>query len=417
MFFKIFRIIFFANLLPLLILADASANSNDITDRFKLSGFGTLGVVSGGDEELGFQRDWSRGNSPVFDEDFSVKQDSLLGLQLDARMTDNLKGAVQLIARDRLDNSLGKSVEWAFLGYDLTPNTRVRAGRMGVDLFMLSENRNVDFSYLWARPPVEFYGPIAFDNFDGMDMTHIMPLWDGDLRFKVFGGVSKNNTITGRTGESSLDLKPLYGASVIWEDNTWLARISLASGELDSSNVALQPLLNYLTLASQTGWPEAASISEDLELSGKSTYYYAAGLAYDNAPWQVQSEVNLIESEYDFFLPVISAYVSVGHQFGPVTPYFLAALAKNTEDSGSLNSAPSQWTPLQKELQGIKDSYELDQKSLSLGFRWDIHYDLALKLQWDHHWVKQGGSLWYQQTGVEGERTLDTFSLNLNFVF
>lgn len=417
MFFNLLQLILFVATLSLPICAFASADSDLIPSRFKLSGFGTLGVVSGGSEELGFQRDWSRGNNPVFDGDWSLKQDSLLGLQLDARLTTNLKGAVQIVARDRVDNSLGNSVEWAFLGYQLSPNTTIRGGRMGVDLFMLSEYRNVGFSYLWARPPVEFYGPIAFDNFDGIDIKHTIPMWDGDLSLKAFGGASNNNTMTGPAGKSSLDLVPIYGVSALWEKDAWLARMSFASGELESSDAALQPLLSYLTLASMTGWPEASSISEDLELSGNSTYYYTIGAAYDNAPWQVQSEISFVDSEYDFFLPTINTYLSVARLIGPTTLYCLAGLAKSTEGPGTIDTAPSQWTALQSEIQAIKESRKLDQKSLSLGIRWDIRYDLALKVQWDHHWVKYGSSLWYQQTETEEDRTLDTLSFNLNFVF
>lgn len=417
MYLKSLRIVFFTTILTLAFIAEATADSDWLANRFRVSGFGTLGVVTGGDEDLGFQRDWSRGNSAVFDGDWSIEQDSLLGLQLDARVTDNLKGAIQLVGRDRPDNSLEDSLEWAFLSYHLSPGTTVRGGRMGVDLFMLSEYRNVGFSYLWARPPVEFYGPIAFDNFDGMDITHTLPVLDGDLRLKVFGGVSNDNPIVGRDGESSLDLRPLYGTSVIWENNTWQARGSFAIGRLDSSSDALQPVQDYLLLASQTGWLEASSIAGDLELSDRNTYYYAAGIAYDNAPWQVQSEISYVNSEYEFFLPTINTYVSTAYQIEPVTLYVLASMIKTTEDSSTIHSAPPQWIPLQESIQEIKDSNSSDQTTLSFGLRWDIRYDLALKLQWDHHWVEHVSSVWFDKTGVEEERTLDTFSLNLNFIF
>jgi hypothetical protein len=417
MLIKLSPIILFSAILAIPIHVFGSDDYDQITNRFKLSGFGTLGVVKGGDEELGFQSNLTRGNNPVFDGDWSVKQDTLLGLQLDARITNNLKGAVQMVVRDRLENSLEDSLEWAFLSYRLTPNTTIRGGRMGVDLFMLSEYRNVGFSYLWARPPIEFYGLIAFDSFDGMDITHTMPVWDGDLSLKLFGGASNNNPMVNSAGDYSLDLSPIYGASVLWENNRWLARLNFATAEMETSNSPLEPLFNYLDLASQTGWSEASTISDNLELAGQSTYYYSAGFSYNNTPWQIQSEISFIDAEYDFFLPFINTYISVGRQFGPVTPYCLVALIKDTEDPNTINSAPPQWSDLQTAVQTVEESTKLDQKSLSFGFRWDIRYDLALKMQWDRHWVKHGSSLWYHQTGVEEDRTLDTFSLNLNFVF
>lgn len=416
MFLKLSQIILLVTVFVWPVFTNASTDFNQDNTKFKLSGFGTLGVVTGGDEELGFQRDWSRANSPVSDGDWSAKQDSLFGLQLDARFTDKLSGGVQLVVRDRLDNSPENSLEWAFLNYHLTTNTSVRGGRMGVDLFMLSDHRNVGFTYLWARPPIEFYGQIPFDHFDGMDVTHTMPLWDGDLSVKIFGGISKN-TQAGKTEDSSLNLEPIYGANVLWENNSWLARIGIATATLESSSSDLQLLQDYLAFAAMSGWSEASSISDDLELSDKNIYYYSAGIAYDSTPWQVQSEISFIDSEYDFFQPLINTYISVAHQFGPVALYSVAALSKNTKDPDSINSAPPQWTALQGQIQGVHESSRIDQKSLSFGIRWDIRYDLSLKLQWDRHWGKHGGSLWYHETGVDENRTLDTFSLNLNFVF
>lgn len=59
-----------------------------------------------------------------------------------------------MVGRDRLDNTFENSVEWAFLKGRLFPKLIVRAGRLGVDVFMLSEYRNIGFAYPWVRPPV-----------------------------------------------------------------------------------------------------------------------------------------------------------------------------------------------------------------------------------------------------------------------
>lgn len=51
-------LIFLASIFFLLpFSSDVFAASEDAYPHFKLSGFGTLGVVNGGDETLGFQRD------------------------------------------------------------------------------------------------------------------------------------------------------------------------------------------------------------------------------------------------------------------------------------------------------------------------------------------------------------------------
>jgi hypothetical protein len=44
---------------------------------------------------------------------------------------------------------------WAFISYAPVPDMKVRAGRLGWDVYMLSDSRNVGYSYLWVRPPVD----------------------------------------------------------------------------------------------------------------------------------------------------------------------------------------------------------------------------------------------------------------------
>lgn len=60
----------------------------------------------------------------------------------------------------------------------------------------------------------------------------------------------------------------------------------------------------------------------------------------------------------------------------------------------------------------------IDQITASIGGRWDIRYDLALKTQWDRTWVEvAGGLLWDQKLGSSEDNVVDTYSINLNYIF
>jgi hypothetical protein len=73
---------------------------------------------------------------------------------------------------------------------------------------------------------------------------------------------------------------------------------------------------------------------------------------------------------------------------------------------------------LYRSTQEFYDRSPIDQHTLSLGVRWDLREDLALKMQWDHHWVAAyGGGLWIQEQPLTEDRELNTLSANLNFVF
>ena len=138
--------------------------------RFRVSGFATLGAVKSGDEDLGFRQGLYQ--EGVFDGDWSLKSNSNLGLQLDANINDRLSATVQLVGRTRVENNLENSLEWAFLRYRATQSITVRAGRLGPNNYMLSDYRNIGFAYLWVRPPTEFYSIISFDHLDGLDVAY-----------------------------------------------------------------------------------------------------------------------------------------------------------------------------------------------------------------------------------------------------
>ncbi len=392
-------------------------------EHFRLSGFATLGMTRGGNDVLGFRRDLS--GEASFDGDWDVAPDSLIGVQLDAQFNDDWRAAIQLVGKDRLVDSLENSLEWAFLAYRINPDWTVRLGRIGLDVFMLSEYRNLGFSFLWARPPVEYYTPIAFESFDGMDITWSHPVGEGLFRAKLFGGATSNDF--GVAGERfELELKPIVGTSLSWESERWLWRFSLAQNKLDQTNAyfpGTEPLGHVLELL-QPIWPEAAHYMDYLYVDDGRLYYTSVGMAYTNAPWQVQSELSYIDSKANFYPSIASGYISVGHQFGPATVYGVLATVEGEDkrEEVPLEDAASPYAayllPVQQAMQFVYDSVSLEQHSVSLGVRWDLRYDLALKAQWDHSWVQRYGTgLWQNRAVPDEDQQIDTYSINLNCIF
>lgn len=401
--------------LALLLAFPVTVMSAPFLEGARFSGFGTVGLLSGGDDVLGYRRDIS--GDGVFDNDWSGEPDSLLGLQVDLPLTGKLDAAVQLVAKARPSNTLNESLEWAFLRYRPTPELMLRGGRLGLDLFMLSEYRNLGFSYLWARPPVEFYSLVPYNHYDGADIAYATTLGEGELRARLFAG-STQGAILFFSSDVDVDIDSLVGATLGWEFDRWQARLGFATLKQNPSNPGARQLAAALRQVAGL-WPEAAAIADDLEAKGSRLYYYSAGFAYDPKPWTVQSEISYIDSGYNnAFSSVWSAYISLGRRIGPVTVYGLGAMIENPDGRVQVPSPPLPLTGLQQQLQAAYDLSFVKQHSLSLGMRWDIRYDLALKMQWDHTWVDDyGGLLWLQKQPLTDGETLDTFSINLNFVF
>lgn len=415
-------------LVPMLVFLAAPSHAQaefNLSEHFQLSGFATLGAIKGGNAYLGLPQDLQR--DPVFDGDWDLAEDSLLGIQLNARIDDQWSGAIQLIGKDRQKDSFENSVAWAFLAYRPTTEWTVRAGRIGFDLYMLSEYRSVGFSYLLARPSMEFYTQVAFDNFDGMDLAWSRAVGEGQLRAKVFAG--KTQTDVQRNGqEFEVKLDRIWGASLNWETDHWQWRATVLSTNLTDDDPYF-PGLDQLGAAYQQIapiWPEATYYEQQIAIDDTRVDYLTMGVAYTNAPWQVQAELGRILPQVNLFPTVNSGYVSLGRQFGPTTVYAMVAAADSSDlrevvtlwPDDPLNPFALQVIALQQATQTVFDSIAIDQHTFSLGLRWDLRYDLALKLQWDRSWVERyGAGLWQIREVPPDDQVLDTFTINLNGIF
>ncbi len=163
--------------------------ADELFDRVRFSGFGTLAWTHGGDDALGFRRHLEQegefGNG-------SFKADSVLGLQMDADLTDDVRATLQLVGKDRPRNGLEESVEAAYLAYRINPRWTLRAGRLGIDLLPMSEYQHIGFAYDRVRPPVDYYGAIPITRMDGVDLRYALPVGPGTLSTKLYLGVTEN---------------------------------------------------------------------------------------------------------------------------------------------------------------------------------------------------------------------------------
>jgi len=106
-------------------------------------------------------------------------------------------------------------------------------------------------------------------------------------------------------------------------------------------------------------------------------------------------------------------YVSGGVRTGAFTPYM--TLAQVHLDSDTSIGARDPIGVINAGLSGTN----ANQKSVTLGTRWDFHENLALKAEYAHVDVPTGstGGLVNRQPGFVTGRDYDLLSISLDFVF
>jgi len=214
-------------------------------------------------------------------------------------------------------------------------------------------------------------------------------------------------------------MRLFVGLNATLETDNWRYRLTYASTYTSQLQGPFNPLLDALAQVPTDVWPDAESLRNHLKGAGKQTHYFSAGFVYDNSKWLVQSELALMTSKWAS-LDMTNGYLSIGRRFHSFTFYTVGSYAKSRKrlrTGGPLVSTP-ELDFLATAAQFLANASYTDQNTVSVGMRWDLHPQLALKAQWDHTWVrKNGGGLLVLREPVSHDITLNTVSLNLNFVF
>lgn len=394
------------------------------TVEHRVSGFATFGLALNDSPTLVFRRDLTQDDGALKDSG-SWKSDSLLGLQWQGRWS-RWDATVQLVAKDRFENSLGDSVEWAFIGYRPVEGFGLRVGRLGADVFMLSEYRQVGYAFPWVRPPHDLYGMASLYRFDGMDLTKRINVGDAMLDIKGFAGNSGERYPTGfNSGESTAFDFDLYGASAKLEWNDWKLRYTLVRIEVNSDGS--RPLRDALQ-ASLPLWPQAAQWAPLLETREKQFNYRQLGLSYDNNDWWFHSEFLSLDSDVTLVASGNHAYASLGKRFNSISLYLLAGYADPRNSPFDVQAPfglPEVYAVQLAQLAAVTErtlnGVRIKQHSVGLGARWDFAAKMALKLQAEQFDVdSQGTNLWFRTdptTPVANDQRPRIISLALDVLF
>lgn len=369
-----------------------SAQAYPLTDdsRLTLSGFGTLGLVHSNQDNADFIRDISQRKGAG--EGWSARTDSLLGGQLGYRFTNELNVVVQGISRHHDSGNFNPELSWAYLSYRPDPGVQLRAGRLGWDVYQLADSRYVGYAYPWVRPPVDHFGILQLNHIDGGDVTFRQPVGSDLLTLKLYAGRSDSRIYLTPGLEADFDVDSVYGGHIDYETGPWRFRASYTEVNSDvdfSGDVASEieqiPFLN---------------LNANQVLNGVFGFdqikLYSLGALYDRGPLQLQamfnrSQTNAHEGQID------SGFLSAGYRIDHVTPYVVISEVETTSSN--------------------PDGSDIKQRTWSLGARYDVATNIALKAQFDRIHTQSPGFLWRDVDSDWNGGWSSIFSLGLDFIF
>ncbi|MCC2604266.1 hypothetical protein [Planctobacterium marinum] len=396
-----------------------------------VSGFGTIGLVVTDSDEFGYRSDFSRVGG-VFDSEFDFAQTSNLGLQFDIIANSSFDAVVQVIYREQEEYSLDSMVNLAFVRYTPTADWSVRIGRTALDLFLLTEFRDIGFAYPWAHVPSEIYGIVPHRHLDGLDITYRRPAGNGTFSAKMFYGESEY----GVTGFSSSNVTPLnldniVGLALDYQTFDWDIALNHTQVKFDSTLIT--PLANGLRALSiqvpifEQFWPSVNEVAAGIDLNNQTGKYTSVSGQYRAESMTFMTELAQINADSLTVQDMHSGYFSGVYHTDLHNFFFSIAYSETKQyEVGAVDLAMLQNIPFATDLYfealGVLGFFNVNQKTLSLGWRWDFSDNMSFKLQWDHTRIDNGGSTLWQPPEPGGNFNepvgkVNALFSNLSFTF
>ncbi len=381
----------------------AFADSGD----WRLSGFGTVGVVRATDEQASLLRFGI--NMPGREgPDFGA--DSILGVQASRSFDAGFDLTAQAILREDQSGHVDPRLAWAFVRFAPLADLEFRLGRMRAPFFMFSESIWINYANIWVRPPTEVYGLNPFSDLDGADLMWHSRVNGFDVEVRPFIGRSLLELRTRRA-----KLKRIVGLNLALFRNDFSLHLGHAESPF-SLPWNDQVYLGVSQALRSAGFGQVAD-----EMSGDDGYarFDALGLQWDNGRYLAIAE--FARREVNRYIPTAHGWeLTLGRRLGPLTAY--GVLARQTQDSPAADADLSAIPPLQSALDLFNATRNSAQSSLTAGLRWDFDRHAAIKLEFSRVRIADqslGSFFPVEDSGVIefSKRRLNLMSLSLDASF
>ncbi|MFC5547225.1 hypothetical protein [Massilia aerilata] len=276
--------------------------------------------------------------------EWSLTRESLVGLQAKYQLMPTLSATVQAVSRA---SEHGRpEVDWAYLSWDVAPDTTIQAGRRRLPIYAYSDSVYIGYTLPWARVPQDIYG-WEVGAYNGVNIRHSRSVGDWAVTGNVFAGQETSH-------DNTEQRKIFYGHRV---DDDWK---HILGGYLDVSNEVFGARLIYMQNSIDLSlYPEGEEPSFQ-----RGTRQKIIGLSgsIDYGNWLVRAEANrFMRPSLDYKSSSFTA--TLGYRIGRFTPIVGYSTYKEKE------------TPSYTETQNDNTRF--------IGVRWDFRKNMDLKVQWD----------------------------------
>jgi len=286
-------------------MALGAFSSSVMAEGVDISGFLTTSVVMLDTDKDGV----TYNNGAITDQARFDNPDSRLGLQFTGSINDYMDATAQLIARGRGGND-SISTDWAFVSITANDTTQVRAGKLKLSTFLISDYIEVGYAYPWIRPPQEVYTLNPINTLVGTDVLYTPTLGNAQLMIQPYVGSNR----------SSINISPALAGSL---DPTLGFKAGDEIGFSVSNMAGINLVANFDAMSFRLGYLAANVEQPDFGLEDEEATFASAGLTVDwnnivaYAEYASRDESTKLENA---FPDQDAYYVTLGYRFGKFLP-------------------------------------------------------------------------------------------------
>ncbi len=331
-----------------------------------------------------------------YEEDLTFNQDTKLGLQLRAPISDKLSATGQIVARGSEDYEV--DMAWAYLSYQASDSTALRMGRFRTPFYLYSDYLEVGYAYHWISPPADVYS-LPADSIDGVDVVYQAPLGSVDVSAQIYAGSINSDFVQGGQ-EIDTRIRNQAGLALTFTYDWLTFRAShheaqkVSFGGLENVYLApeigtigdLQTTLNGLSLL--TGDPGYAEAAGNLVVDEVKFTFDELALKVEWNNLLLVGEMTQLKADSGPVDTQNRMFVTAGYTFGSVMLHVTQTRAED-DVADIASTIPTDIPGLEATSMALagavnaiaEDFATPDRTTNTLGLRWDFEAGAAAKIE------------------------------------
>jgi len=328
-------------LLTFLIINFTLLNAAQITDSFRFDAYGNINTIHG-------ERNYDELRlSGGFQGRYKVNDNISITSQIHIKEGKNSKGKPSNSLED-YDTEL----KWLYLDYDFENDITFRIGAFQFPVFKASQTGDIEYTYTWTNAPLRSYGVFGAADFNGAEILKKFSYKDFDFLAQLSLGESSTQ-LGSNEGSIEGNIDSLVGLTLKTYHESFLLNIGYIQA---NANLYLHrlPFLNKsLQKINQSVDLNMIAIESEIYLD---EFTLKSGLIKTNLS--------------NIFTEDLNYYSSIEYNYKDITPYFLYS-----KEIAYLK---------RKEADIITEAGKAYKERFSLGLRYELSDNIALKFSYTH---------------------------------